>query len=205
MPEATVTSQWSTSSDLLSRVRERDQAAWARFVALYAPLVYGWCRRAGASPADAADVVQDVFAKVFTAIEQFRHDRAGDTLRGWLRVICRNKLVDHLRKRADEPTPTGGTDAKARLAEVPAGSESPLPEDDEPSQAGDRAALVRRAADMVRNEFEPRTWQAFWAMAVDGLTAADAAEKLGISAGAVRQAKYAVSRRLREELAGEFD
>lgn len=200
MPEATVTSQWSTSSDLLSRVRERDQAAWARFVALYAPLVYGWCRRAGASPADAADVVQDVFAKVFTAIEQFRHDRAGDTLRGWLRVICRHKLVDHFRKRADGPTLAGGTDAKARLAEVAA-----LSEDDEPSQSSDRAALVRRAADMVRNEFEPRTWQAFWAMAVEGLTAADAAEKLGISAGAVRQAKYAVSRRLREELAGEFD
>ncbi|MGC3966052.1 MAG: hypothetical protein QM775_01375 [Pirellulales bacterium] len=57
---------------------------------------------------------------------------------------------------------------------------------------------------MVRNEFEPRTWQAFWAMAVDGLSAAEAADKLGTTAGAVRQAKYVVARRLREELAGEI-
>jgi RNA polymerase sigma-70 factor (ECF subfamily) len=199
MPDASATSRWTTSSDLLSRVREHDRAAWARFVALYAPLVYGWCRHAGVSPTDAADVVQDVFAGVFTAIGEFRHDRAGDTLRGWLRVICRNKLTDHFRKRGDGPAPTGGTDAKARLAAVPA-----ISDDDEASQTGDRGALVRRAADLVRTEFEPRTWQAFWAMAVDGLTAADAAAKLDMSPGAVRQAKYSVSRRLREELAGEF-
>ncbi|MGC3966053.1 MAG: hypothetical protein QM775_01380 [Pirellulales bacterium] len=71
---------------------------------------------------------------VFGAIEQFRHDRAGDTLRGWLRVICRNKLTDHFRKRADAERAVGGTDAKARLAEVP------LPaDDDEASRSNDRA------------------------------------------------------------------
>lgn len=166
---------------------------------LYAPLVYGWCRRAGVGATDAGDVTQDVFAKVFTAIENFRHDRPGDTLRGWLRVICRNKLHDHFRGRADGPSAIGGTDAKQRLAEIAAGDE------DESTVVTERQALARRAAEMVRQEFEPRTWQAFWMTAVEHRSAVEAAEQLGMTAGAVRQAKYMVLRRLREELAGEFD
>ena len=179
-------------------VRQRRPDAWQRFVELYGPLVYGWCRRAGVSAIDARDVTQDVFAKVFTAIGGFRHDRPGDTLRGWLRVICRNQLHDHHRRRAG-PLASGGTDAKLLLAEIAA--EAP----DESTTISERQSLVRRAAEAVRLEFEPSTWQAFCAVVVERRTAAEAAANLGMTAGAVRQAKYMVLRRLREELAGEFD
>ena len=198
MPEVTQSGPSSTSSDLLSRVRHHDRDAWRRFVTLYAPLVYRWCRRAGAGAADAGDVTQEVFAKVYGVIATFRHDRPGDTLRGWLRVICRNKLNDHFRRRAGEATPVGGTDGAARLQQLPA------LDDDESSVGDDRHALVRRAAELVRGQFEPRTWQAFWSMAIEGRTAAETAAALEMTLGAVRQAKYAVSRRLREELSGEF-
>jgi RNA polymerase sigma-70 factor (ECF subfamily) len=190
---------WSTSSDLLSQVQHHNREAWARFVALYAPLVYGWCRRYGVSAADAGDVTQEVFVKVFGAIGEFRHDRPGDTLRGWLRIICRNKLHDHFRARGDAPSAVGGTDARAFFAEIAAETE------DESSFVGERQTLARRAADLVRQEFEPRTWQAFWMTAVELRGAVDVAAELGMTAGAVRQAKYMVLRRLRDELAGEFD
>jgi RNA polymerase sigma-70 factor (ECF subfamily) len=199
MPPAEALTMSSTSSDLLTLVRHRNHEAWGRFVALYAPLVYGWCRKGGISAADAADVTQDVFAKVFTAIAEFRHDRPGDTLRGWLRVICRNKLNDHFRARAGGPAAAGGTDAKAMLAEIAAD------EFDETTIATERQSLARRAAELVKQEFEPRTWQAFWLTAVEHRTAPEAAEQLEMTPGAVRQAKYMVLRRLREELAGEFD
>jgi len=189
----------STSTDLLTLVRRRNHDAWLRFVNLYGPLVYGWCRRAGLRPADSGDVTQEVFTKVFTAIAEFRHDRPGDTLRGWLRVICRNKLHDYYRQRANVPAASGGSAALARLAEIDAG------EDDPSTVITERYALVRRAAELVRDEFEGRTWQAFWLMAVERLTAAEVAEKLGMTAGAVRQAKYMVLHRLREQLSGDFD
>lgn len=189
----------STSSNLLTLVRNRDHDAWGRFVRLYAPLVYGWCRRAGIAAVDAGDVTQDVFAKVFTAIDDFRHDRPGDTLRGWLRVICRNALTDHFRRRGDGPPAVGGTDANGFLAAIAEAA------DDESTALTERQALVRRAAEAVRAEFEPRTWQAFWLMAIEHRTASEAAEQLSLTPGAVRQAKYMVLRRLREELAGEFD
>lgn len=53
---------------------------------------------------------------------------------------------------------------------------------------------------MVRSEFEDRTWQAFWRVAVEGHATAEVAADLGITANAVRQAKSRVLRRLRQEL-----
>ena len=57
-----------------------------------------------------------------------------------------------------------------------------------------------RALDLVRAEFEGRTWQMFWRSAVDGHAVAAIARDLGASAAAVRQAKSRVLRRLKSEL-----
>src|SRR4051812_43084854 len=69
----------ATSLSLLERVRGNQAGAWERLVDLYAPLVYHWCRRAGLSADDAADVFQEVFRAVTAHIAEFRRDRAGDT------------------------------------------------------------------------------------------------------------------------------
>jgi RNA polymerase sigma-70 factor (ECF subfamily) len=60
----------------------------------------------------------------------------------------------------------------------------------------------RRAIELIRAEFEDRTWRAFWLTAVEGRMAAEVGVELGMAKGAVRQAKYRVLRRLREELDG---
>src|SRR5262249_14847420 len=81
-------SDWPAPSlTLLQRARARQPAAWERLVALYAPLVLHWCRRAGLGDADAADVFQEVFRSVSEHLNEFRRDRPGDTFRGWLRTI----------------------------------------------------------------------------------------------------------------------
>jgi RNA polymerase sigma-70 factor (ECF subfamily) len=54
--------------------------------------------------------------------------------------------------------------------------------------------------DLIRAEFDERTWQAFWLTAVENHSGSEAAKLLGMSPGAVRQAKYKVVRRLRQEL-----
>ena len=79
-------------------------------------------------------------------------------------------------------------------------------DDDDPSTVTDeRRLLIRRAAELVRGEFEPRSWQAFWLVAVELKSAVEAATDLGMTPGAVRQAKYMILRRLREELHGELE
>jgi RNA polymerase sigma-70 factor (ECF subfamily) len=62
------------------------------------------------------------------------------------------------------------------------------------------AIIVNRTLDLIRPEFEERTWLAFWRAAVEGQQSGVVAEALGMKPGGVRQAKSRVLHRLREEL-----
>ena len=192
----------STSSNLIDRVRARDADAWRRLVALYGPLVYGWCRRAGLGPEESADRGQEVFMAVARSIESFDHRQPGSTFRGWLWTITQNKIRDHFRQAGREPHAIGGTSFQDYLTHVPAnGSVSSHSSSDAPP--ADPSSLYRRAIDLIRTEFEERTWQAFWRVTVDGRTPADVGQELGMSPAAVRKAKSRVLARLRRELGGE--
>lgn len=188
----------STSRSLLARVRAAEEDAWERVVDLYAPLVMHWLRQARLSDADAADVFQDTFQAVATHIERFRSERPGDSFRGWLRTITRNKVIDHVRRRGREPIGAGGSSVQRRLNELA------LPETEPASDAPAVRGLLLRALDGVRPHFRERTWLAFWRTAVEGRPHADVAEELGLSPGALRVAKSRVLQRLRAEL-GELD
>ena len=59
-----------------------------------------------------------------------------------------------------------------------------------------RRAMFQRAAEQVRVEVQPATWQAFWETAVVGTSPAETAKKLGMTVGAVRVAKCRVLARL---------
>lgn len=183
----------STSRTLLDRARARDERAWQTLVELYAPLVASWCTKQGVEGPDAEDVRQQVFQSVALNFDNFRRDRPGDTFRGWLRVITRNKLLDHFRRRDNQPEARGGTDARRALEQVAAPE---IPEDSEE----DLGALYHRALELVRGEFEPQTWSAFWKVAVEGRATADVAAEAGTSAAAVRKAKSRVVLRLRQEI-----
>jgi RNA polymerase sigma-70 factor (ECF subfamily) len=184
-----------TSLTLLERIRAKDDEAWRRLHHLYTPLILYWCRHWGIDGADADDVRQEVFQAVAVGFENFRRDRPGDTFRGWLRGVTRNKLLDLYRRRRNTPSAEGGTDAQLRFQEL-AQQEAPLEEEPQEQVTG----LYQRALDLVRSEFEEQTWQAFWRAAVDGHAPADIAADMGISAAGVRKAKSRVLRRLRDEV-----
>jgi RNA polymerase sigma-70 factor (ECF subfamily) len=186
------------SSTLLEQVRAGRPDAWRRLVDLYGPAVYRWCRQLGVSQADAADVVQEVFAAVAADVGRFRRDRPGDSFGAWLRVIARHRVCDHFRRRQGRPVAKGGTSAYDRLLNLAeAAEESSL------SQSVEKESwFCRRVLDLVRAEFEARTWEVFWQIAVDGRSPAEVAAALELSLPAVYKAKSRVLRRLRQELEG---
>lgn len=67
-------------------------------------------------------------------------------------------------------------------------------------QAESTARLTQRALEVLQTDFEEKTWVAFWQSAVEEQKTADIAADLQMSVRAVRQAKYRVLRRLRQEL-----
>jgi RNA polymerase sigma-70 factor (ECF subfamily) len=186
----------ATSLSLLERIRNGDASGWRHVLELYTPLVYHWCKRWGAAGADADDVLQEVFQAAAQGIATFRREREGDTFRGWLRGITRHKALAHQRARNRQPDSLGGSSALQRLHDLP----GPEPEAEDAEEEGQVSALFHRALEMLRGEFEPRTWQAFWRTTVDAQPARDVAAELGTTANAVRMAKSRVLRRLREEL-----
>ena len=186
----------STSVTLLNRVRRvDDHAAWERFVALYAPLLFRWARRAGLADDDAADLVQDVLLTLLRELPKFQYD-AGRSFRGWLKTVTINKHRERQRKR----TPAVLDPQAEALAKMADDGELA-----EFWEAEYRQNLVRKALVIMQAEFEPTTWRACWEHTVSGKTAAEVARELGLSEGAVYVAKSRVLRRLRQELAGLLD
>jgi RNA polymerase sigma-70 factor, ECF subfamily len=80
-----------------------------------------------------------------------------------------------------------------------------LPEPDERSDAEDRWIVYRAACELIRAEFEGRTWQAFWETTVEEVAVEDAAAGLGMITNSIRLAKSRALRRLRQEFAAFMD
>jgi RNA polymerase sigma-70 factor (ECF subfamily) len=187
----------STASSLIAGVKSLDPVAWRQLAALYGPLIYGWARRAGLRGEDAADITQEVFRAVAANAAHIQHGRPGDTFRGWLWTVTRNKIRDFWRGRADRPVAAGGTEAQELLLLVA--------QNDSDSLGGlpvESHGLLRRAVELVRIEFEQRSWDAFWRVTVEGRAASDVAQELGMTANAVYVARSRILHRLRELLSG---
>jgi RNA polymerase sigma-70 factor (ECF subfamily) len=174
-------------------------AWWSRFVTLYAPVVRRWALRAGLHRQDVNDLVQQVCLDVRRGIGTFRRDRGSFT--AWVYTIARHRIIDCQRQHGRQPEAVGGTDFLERV------QREPVPDDSGPAGLPPEALspLVRRALDLVRGEFEPRTWEAFWRVVVEEKATAEVAAALGMSPAAVRQAKSRVLRRLRAALDIEGD
>ena len=180
---------------LLERIRVHDPEAWRRLIELYQPLVRFWCSRSGLQGPEAEDVTQEIFAAAAAHLDSFHHDQPGDTFRGWLRSIARNQVRLHIRRNHGQPRAEGGSDAWRHLQDVP----DPLANVGD-AEAVEMSHLYKRALEQVRCEFEEQTWQAFWLCAVEDLSPATLAERLGMTPAAIRQAKSRVLRRLKREM-----
>ncbi len=191
----------ATSLTLLQRIRDKDQGAWRRVTELYGPLVYYWCARGGVRGEAADDLAQEVFLAAFTSLEQFRRDRPGHSFRGWLRGITRHHVLTYWRRHRDRPQAVGGTEARGRLEELPGGPAADE-EDDPPAEL---RALYRRALELIRTDFEERTWQMFWQAVVEERPLDEVAARFGVTANGVRKSKSRVLQRLRAEIGQLID
>jgi RNA polymerase sigma-70 factor (ECF subfamily) len=186
----------TTSPSLLERLRQPTAGDdWGRFVGLYTPLLYYWCRRQRLPEEESADVVQDVFLVLLEQLPEFQYD-GRRSFRGWLRTITLNKCRDRGRRLALAPRGPGGD----LLANLPDRA-NPDPFE----EAEYRQYLAARALRLMQSDFDPKTWKACWEHGVIGRPAAEVAAELGVSENAVYIAKCRVLRRLREELQGLWE
>jgi RNA polymerase sigma-70 factor, ECF subfamily len=85
----------STDAELVARCRQGDQEAWRELVERFSRYVYAIAVQAYRLPeADAEDVFQEVFTRVYERLGQLRDDSA---VRPWIAQLTRHCCVDRLR------------------------------------------------------------------------------------------------------------
>lgn len=92
---------------LVQRCMNGDASAWAEMVRTYHRRVYALCYRFTGNAADAEDLTQDVFLKIYSNLSSF--DGARGSLPVWITTMTRNLLVDNFRRTRNQRA-TGSLD-----------------------------------------------------------------------------------------------
>jgi RNA polymerase sigma factor (sigma-70 family) len=180
----------TTSSTLLEQIKDpEDHQAWARFCALYEPMLRGWIRRGGVPLPDVDDLVQEALTSVARAMPPFRYERGkGGGFRGYLRIIVRNKLMDYWRKKKRHPPHTPFLPGFEPESRDPSGGR----------WDPDDAWLLEQLLRSVREQVDDLTWQVFVAYQRERTPAKEVAVRFNLTAAAVTARAWKVMSLLRE-------
>ena len=85
-----------TDAILVERCLAGDQAAWAELVKSHTRRIYYLCYRFTGRSAEAEDLTQDGFLRVYRTLSSFQGSQGSFTT--WLTSVTRNLLIDHYRK-----------------------------------------------------------------------------------------------------------
>lgn len=186
-----------TSASLLGRLRvgAPGPGDWDDFVRRYGPLIRQWCRRWRLQEADAEDVTQEVLARLAARLRGFEYDPS-KSFRAYVKTVAHYAWCDLIESR--KRPGAGGSGDSVVLEQLNALEAR----DDLQARLVDAFdhEVLEEATARVRLRVEPRTWDAFRLTAVDGLSGAEAAERVGMSIAAVFKAKSKVQKMLREEV-----
>jgi RNA polymerase sigma-70 factor (ECF subfamily) len=190
-------SQGRTSATLLARLQgpAPDPQAWSQFVRRYGPLLYRWCRAWDLQEADAEDVTQNVLAKLARRLRTFHYDPA-QSFRAYLKTLAHYAWCDLLDDYR-QPGAGGGDSQVLRQLDATAAR------DDLAQRLHEEfdQELLDEAMRRVQGRVAASTWDAFRLTALDGLSGAEVAERLGLTVAAVFKARSRVQQMLKDELA----
>ena len=171
--------------DLIRRMAEGDADACGRFYDRYARLVYPLILRIVGEPADAADILQEVFWEAWQAAA--RYDPARGSPEAWIVIRARTRAIDRLRAvRRRSETFVAPLDEGLAAAPPESGG-------DAAERAADRAvvaAMLDRLPEHQREAIELAYY--------GGLTQTEIAERLKQPLGTVKTRIRLGLERLRE-------
>jgi RNA polymerase sigma-70 factor (ECF subfamily) len=86
--------------ELVERCMAGNEAAWEDLVRVHTRRVYSVCYRFTGTEAEAQDLTQEVFLRVFRTLGSFRAGEGSFIV--WLNRLTRNLLIDHYRRSRQE-------------------------------------------------------------------------------------------------------
>lgn len=174
---------------LLESLRQGDEGALRALLERYEPVVYRFGLRMCRDPEDAKDVLQDTLLALARGARDFRGGAAFST---WLYTIARRFCAKRRKRGADRSGRAGSLDEDEALT-VPS-----------PTRAPDDASADREIAsalDAAIDALEPSQREVLLLRDVEGLSAREVADVLGISVDAVKSRLHRARIGVREAVA----
>jgi len=173
-----------SDAELIERCLGKDNAAWELVVTRYRRKVFHIAYKFTGKHDEAEDLQQEIFLKVFRALDKFHRDADFST---WLSSVARNYCIDHYRASKREKEVLVEDALAYDLA--PASSGNPY----RALEAKDRSGLVRRGLDQLPGKLR----EAVILRDLQGLSYQEMASRLALPEGTVKSR----INRGREELA----
>ena len=185
----------SSDEQLVTRVLSGEEHVFEALVRRYQARILSHVARMVGNREDALDLTQEIFLKVFGALDRFNPEFRFST---WLFRIAGNAAIDHLRKRRPRTVPLEMTDSEGRVSS-PEYKSSDL----DPfgllrnTERGD--AIARAIADLPAEFRELIALRHF-----TGLSYEEIAEVKNMPLGTVKNKLFRARAVLKERLAGEL-
>ena len=173
-----------SDAELIERCLRKDNAAWELIVARYRRKVFHIAYKFTGKHDDAEDLQQEIFLKVFRALDKFHRDADFST---WLSSVARNYCIDRYRASKREKQVLVEDTLAYDLAPAPSGNPYRALEEK------DRTSLVRRGLDQLPGKLR----EAVILRDLQGLSYLEMAQRLALPEGTVKSR----INRGREELA----
>jgi RNA polymerase sigma-70 factor (ECF subfamily) len=192
----------ATRASLLGRLKDFDnQPSWQEFFNTYWRLVYSTALKAGLTPEESQDAVQETFVAVAKNIGGFRYEPAKCSFKSWLLLITRQRIIWQLRKRppaaALRARSTEDADQTPTVERIPDEASLHL---DAHWEAEWENTLMAAALETVKRQVKPRQFQIFDLAALQNWPVRDIARMLKVSAAQVYLARHRVGSLLKKEL-----
>lgn len=172
---------------LVERCRRGELGAFEELYKAHSGRLYSLACRMLGNPADAEDLLQEIFLSAHRKLDSFRGDAALGT---WLYRLGMNQILDHVRSRAGRAGQiTDGLDDATTLADASG------------HRLADRA-IDRIDLERALGELPPGCRAAFLLHDVDGLEHREVSEVLGIAEGTSKSQVHKARLRLRGLLRG---
>jgi RNA polymerase sigma-70 factor (ECF subfamily) len=193
-----------TRRSLLSRLKDwRDDTSWQEFFDTYWRLIYNVALKAGLTPAEAEEVVQETMLSVAKKMKEFHYDPARGAFKGWLLQLTGWRITNQFNKRRAVAAPCpvapgmAGTGTEAR---EPVAEGAVRPELERWWEVEWQQNLWRAAMERVQRRVNPRDFQIFDLCTVKGRPLQEIRRFFGVSAMQVYLARHRVGRLVRKEI-----
>ena len=172
----------------LARAGRGDERAFAELYDRHARLVFSLALRILQDRADAEDIVQEVFAQVWS--QAGRYDASRGSVAAWMLMLTRSRAIDKLRAKRSRPESAGDAHAAEAVVDLAAAQDLEL-------LSAEQMARLQQALKELPDEQRTALELAYY----DGLTNVEVAARLAEPLGTVKTRIRQAVIKLRESLA----